>query len=83
MLAALAGTQLLQPRELQQVSRQERAQYKRERWRRRRDVLCRDVQFGRRLPAERLRAASMTLRGIAKALGVSPATMLRDLRRDA
>ena len=39
-----------------------------------------DPQF-RRLTAERLRAEGMTLREIARQIGVSPATVLGDLRR--
>ncbi len=46
-------------------------------------MLGHDAQFGRRLAAERLSAGGMTLREIARTLGVCPATVLRDLRRGA
>lgn len=79
VLAALAGIPPDRPRRLSDVSRSERAEIRRGRWKRR-DEDGEDANWLRRYRAEQLREQDAGLREIARRLGVSPATVLRDLR---
>ncbi len=86
VLAALAGEQPTKPILPQRLSQEAREQFRQVRWKRRRKMvilshLDDDPHRQRRVTAQRLRAGGMSMREIARQIGVSPATVLRDLRR--
>jgi transposase len=73
VLAALRGEQPARPRRLTEVSKRERMFIRQDRWKPRQSI--------RRYDARRLRGEGASLREISRKLGVSPATVMRDLRQ--
>jgi transposase len=83
VIAALAGRKLPAAKRARRPDPWQVKQIKAKRWKRRDElggVL--DANWQRRLWAEKLRGDGLSLRQIAGRLGVSPATVLRDLRRE-
>ncbi len=83
VLAALAGDKPKRPARPKLPSPYERHRFQEERWKRieRYGKYVSDAQASRRYKAVELRKKGLSLREIARAIGISPATVLRDLRR--